>query len=278
MWWKSKNKKLKVGLALGSGGVKGLSHIGVIKALRANNIPIDYIAGSSIGALVGAFYAANQNIDELEKIALGATWKTGLSIIDPTLNGGLVKGNRLENLIKTWITDDLSFDDLKILLTVVATDLYTGKEVDIKQGNIIKAVRASLSVPIVFQPVEYENKLLADGGLSNPLPDDVVRAMGADMVIAVNLDNASFNNGLKNDLNKSINLTKMPIRALNILRYHLAQNSLKTADVIIEPEGEEIGLVGWSKFFDNKKVKKSIEAGERETLKVLPEIKKLMNL
>ena len=271
-----KSKKPKIGLALGSGGVKGLAHIGVIKALKANNIPIDYIAGSSIGALVGAFYAANQNINELERVALEATWRTGLSIVDPTLNGGLVKGNRLENLIKTWISSDLNFNDLKIPLVVVATDLSTGKEIDIKQGNIIKAVRASLSVPIVFQPLKYKNKLLADGGLSNPLPDDAARAMGADIVIAVNLDNASFNNELKNDLDKNINLTKVPIRALNILRYHLAQNSLKTADILIEPKVKEIGLIGYRNFFNNKEVKKNIKAGEKALLKVLPQIKKML--
>lgn len=268
----------KIGLALGSGGVKGLSHVGVIKTLKANNIPIDYIAGSSIGALVGAFYAVDQDMDKLEKIALESTWRTGLSIIDPTLNGGLVKGDRLEDLIRTWIAGNLVFDDLKIPLTIVATDLITGKEINIDQGNIVKAVRASLSVPIVFQPVEYENKLMADGGLSNPLPDDVVRAMGADLVIAVNLDNANFNNGLDYNSNENINLTKVPIRALNILRHNLVRNSLKTADVLIEPDVGEIGLVGWGKFFDNKEVRKSIKIGEEETLRSLPKIKKLMNL
>lgn len=270
------NKQPKIGLALGSGGAKGLAHIGVIKILEKNNIPIDFIAGSSMGALIGAFYAINQDINKLEGIALETTWRTGLSIFDPTLKGGFVKGKRLENLIKTWIASDLNFADLKIPLTVVATDLCTGKEIDIKQGNIIKAVRASLSVPIVFQPIEYKDKLLADGGLSNPLPDDVARAMGADLVIAVNLDNAYFSNGLNSDSNKNINLTKVPIRALNILRYHLAQNSLKTADVIIEPMVGEIGLVGWSKFFDNKEVKKNIRAGEKAALEVLPRIKKLL--
>lgn len=274
-----KNKKnLKIGLALGSGGAKGLLHIGVIKVLRDNNIPIDYIAGSSIGALVGAFYAIDKDINKLEKIALEATWKTGLSIIDPTLNGGLVKGERLENLIRTWIAEDLDFSDLKIPLAVVATDLITGEEINIKQGNIVKAVRASLSVPIVFQPIKYKNKLLADGGLSNPLPGDVVRAMGADLVITVNLDNTYFKDDLDYALNENINLTKVPIRALSILRYHLAKNSLKTADILIEPDIGEIGLVGWSKFFDSKEVKKIIRIGEKETIKALPKIKKFMNL
>ena len=269
-------KQPKIGLALGSGGAKGLAHIGVIKVLEKNNIPIDFIAGSSMGALVGAIYALNQDIDRLEEIALESTWRTGFSIFDPTLKGGLVKGKRLENLVRTWIARDLNFADLKIPLTVVATDLCTGKEIDIKQGNIIKAVRASLSVPIVFQPVKYKNRLLADGGLSNPLPDDAVRAMGADLVIAVNLDNAYFDNGLNHDLNKDINLIKVPIRALNILRYHLAQNSLKTADILIEPKVGEIGLIGWSKFFDNKEVKKNIKAGEKAAIKFLPKIKKLL--
>ena len=191
---KIKNKK--IGLVLGSGGSKGLAHIGVIKALKNNNINIDYIVGSSIGALVAADFALFNDIYKLEEIFLNHNWKTGLSIIDPSFNGGLVKGIKLEKLIKE-IIGNFNFSKTKIPLAIATTDLIAGNSVIFKKGNILKAVRASMAVPIIFQPIEYKDKLLADGGLSNPLPVDVVKSMGANFVIAVNLDNQFFNS---NDL------------------------------------------------------------------------------
>jgi NTE family protein len=269
----TKSKKPKIGLALGSGGAKGLAHIGVIKVLATNNIPINFIAGSSIGALVGAYYAAYENLDKLEKVALSSNWRTGLFLFDPTWRGGLIKGKKIEKLIKTWL-NEVSFDNLKIPLTVVTTDLITGKEVDILSGDMIKAVRASLSVPAIFRPVKYNGRLLADGGLSNPLPDNVVRRMGADFVIAVNLDNEYFDNGLNEN---NLSLPKISIRALNVMRYHLARNCLKTADVVIEPKIGEIGLVGWNKFFSSQKTKQTIKVGEDATFRVLAKIKNYLN-
>jgi len=261
---KIKNKK--IGLVLGSGGSKGLAHIGVIKALKKKNINIDYIAGSSIGALISAYFAMNNDINKLEKIFLQHDWKTGLSIIDPSFNGGLVKGEKLEKLVKE-IIGDFKFNETKIPLAITATDLITGNGIVFKDGDIIKAVRASMSVPIIFQPIEYKNKLLADGGLSNPLPVDVIKSMGANFVIAVNLDNQFFDS---NDLNlKKKSLPKISIRSLNILRHHLSQYNFKKADIAIEPNVGEIGLVGWNKFIDNKQAKEIIKIGENVTNAIL---------
>ncbi len=265
-------KQLKIGLALGSGGAKGLAHIGVIKVLEKNNIPIDFIAGSSIGALIGAHYALYKDVKKIEEIATETNWRTIINLFDPTLSGGLVKGDKIEKLIKSWIRNP-DFNDLKIPLTVIATDLITGREINIASGDIIKAIRASLSVPAIFKPVEYDGKLLADGGLSNPLPDDIARQMGADIVIAVNLDNDYFENGLKRN---NLSLPRVSIRALNIMRYHLAQNCLKTADAVIEPKVGEIGLIGWSKFFNSQETKQIIKVGEEATIKFLPRIKKFL--
>ncbi|MCK5061979.1 patatin-like phospholipase family protein [Candidatus Parcubacteria bacterium] len=265
-------KKFKIGLALGSGGAKGLAHIGVIKVLEKNNIPIDYIAGTSIGALVGAYYAAYKDVDKLEKVALSSNWRTALSILDPTLSGGFVKGNKVESLIKGWFNGS-SFDDLKIPLTIIATDLISGQEIDIASGDLTKAVRASLSVPFIFQPIKYNDYLLADGGLSNPLPDDIARKMGADIVIAVNLDNKFFNNDLNED---NLSISKTGIRAINVIRYHFAQNCLKSGDVVIEPKVGEIGLVGWNKFFNGQETKELISAGEEAATKSLAQILKLI--
>jgi NTE family protein len=268
----SEDKKIKIGLALGSGGVRGLAHIGVIKVLKANSIPINYIAGSSIGAMVGAYYAATQDVDKLESVALSNTWRTSLSLLDPTWRGGLVKGNKVEQMITGWFKD-ISFDTLKIPLTVVATDLITGQEVNIREGDLIKAIRGSVSVPVIFKPVKYKQYLLADGGLSNPLPDDVVRSMGADIVIAVNLEKVHLANGFQEG---DLSLLKVSLRSINVMRHHLAQYSKKTADIIIEPKVSEDGIISWNRFFDNKKVGKIIKLGEEATIKALPEIKKLL--
>jgi len=262
-------KRLKIGLALGSGGAKGLAHIGVIKALEKNNIPIDFIAGTSIGALVGAYYAIYKDASKLEKVALSTNWRTSLSLLDPSLSGGFVKGTKVEDLIKGWF-NGYSFDDLKIPLTTIATDLISGQEVDMASGDLAKAVRASLSVPLVFQPVKYNDYLLADGGLSNPLPDIVVRQLGAEIVIAVNLDNKFFDNNV-NDNNLSI--PKTGVRVLNIIRYHFAQNCLKSGDIVIEPKVGEIGLVAWNKFFNGQETEELISAGEEATTKSLSRIK-----
>ena len=265
-------KKLKIGLALGSGSAKGLAHIGVIKALVENNIPIDFIAGSSIGALVGAYYAIYKDVDKMEKIALSTNWLTALSLFDPSLSGGFVKGSKVENLIKNWF-NGYDFDDLKIPLTTVATDLISGQEVDINNGDIIKAVRASISIPFVFKPIKYNGYLLADGGLSNPLPDNIVRKMGADIVISVNLDNKFFDNKLNED---NLSISKTGARALSIIRYHFAQHSSKSGDIIIEPKVEEVGLVSWNKFFNNHESKEIIKMGEIAVREALPQIENLI--
>ena len=265
-------KQPKIGLALGSGGAKGLTHIGVIKILEKNNIPIDFIAGSSIGALIGAHYALYKDLKKIEEIAIETNWRTVLNLFDLALNRGLIKGDKIEKLIESWIKNP-DFNDLKIPLTVITTDLITGREINIASGSIIKAIRASISVPVIFKPVEYNGKLLADGGLSNPLPDDIARQMGADIVIAVNLDNDYFENGLKKN---NLSLLRISIRALNIMRYHLAQNCLKTADVVIEPKVGEIGLIGWNKFFNSEETKQIIKAGEEAAEEALPKIKKLI--
>jgi len=270
--------KIKVGLVLGSGGVKGLAHIGVIKVLAKHKIPIDCLAGSSIGALIGAGYAAYLDIKKIEDIVLAHNWKTAFDLFDPTLRGGLIAGRKVGRLINSWL-GDLAFKDLKIPLTVVTTDLISGREVDIKQGQLVKAVSASLAVPPVFKPVEFNNLLLSDGGLCNPLPIDVVKKMGADFVIAVNLDGRRFNqNGDAAKSRKHYSLPRISIRALNIIRYHLVKKSLALSDIVIEPSVPEIGLVGWNKFFDNRQVTQLIKAGETAAEAALPEIKKRLNL
>ena len=180
-------KKKKIGLALGSGAARGLAHIGVLKVLTANQIPIDFIAGSSMGALIGALYAGGLSVEQLQEIACNTDWKLTAKMFTPTLPwSGLVEGNRIRQFIQTLV-GDRNFTDLKLPFAAVATDIQTGEQIIIENGSLVEAVRASISIPGIFTPVRHQNRFLVDGGVVNPVPTDVVRNMGADIVFAVNV-------------------------------------------------------------------------------------------
>ncbi|HSA08675.1 MAG TPA: patatin-like phospholipase family protein [Candidatus Moranbacteria bacterium] len=260
----AKLKRPKIGLALGSGGPRGLAHIGVIKVLKENNIPIDFIAGSSIGAMVGGFYAATKDIGQVEKIALGTNWKMILALIDPSFRQGLLGGKKVNNFIEDHI-DKMDFKDLKVPLSVVATNFKNGDAVVINKGDVASAIRASISLPLVFRPVEREGKLLVDGGLSLPVPVEVVRKMGADLVIAVNLDADYFADN--NSENNKFGFYKMAENSINLLRHHLAYRNVENADIVISPR---VGNAHWGKFLDGKDI---ISAGEKATKIKLSQLK-----
>ncbi len=182
-------KKPKIGLALGSGAARGLAHIGVLKALTEEGVPIDMLAGSSMGALVGACYARRAEIAEFENIILRTDWKRLLQLADPNLAlmfKGFIHGQKVKELLRT-IIGDVEFKDLKVPLAVVATDANTGEEVIIKEGSVVEAVRASISIPAIFTPVKLKNRFLTDGGVVNPVPVSVVKDMGAAFVVACNV-------------------------------------------------------------------------------------------
>ncbi len=178
----------KIGLALGSGGARGIAHIGVLEVLEEFGIPIDVMAGTSIGAVVGALYAAGVSIKELKDFSLSLDRRKTMTLFDPTLNfSGMFSGRRIITLLKNLGLEGLTFSDLKIPFSAVATDMYTGREVVINKGSVVMAVRASSSIPMVFAPVIYKNYYLVDGGVIDPVPVNIVRNMGADIVIAVRL-------------------------------------------------------------------------------------------
>ena len=180
-------QNFKVGVALSGGAAKGLAHIGVLKALEEAGIKIDYIAGSSMGALIGAAYASGIPIDTLEKIAIDTDWKTAAKLFIPGLStSGLVDGKRVKQFLST-LYGDKNIEDLPIPFVATATDISNGKLFIINRGSLLEAVRASISIPIVFTPVKHKNIFLVDGGLVNPVPIDVVREMGADFIIAVHV-------------------------------------------------------------------------------------------
>ncbi len=185
----------KVGLALGSGGAKGLSHIAIINYLESQQIPIDMIAGSSIGAVVGAIYCvektlAKNNMQMFAEDTLKLSKRELYRLFDPVFpKSGLVEGKGFLKWLKKYIPEHMNIEDLKIPLTIVATDFVTGQSVLFKKGNILEALRASISIPGVFVPVFFKDSehVLIDGGVSNPLPINIVKKMGAGISIAVNL-------------------------------------------------------------------------------------------
>jgi NTE family protein len=259
-------KKIKIGLALGSGGAKGLSHIGVIKVLEENNIPIDFIAGSSIGALVGGVYAAKKDIRELEDVVLNTDWKRLFSLIDPAFKGGLLGGDKVKNFIKKYIGKD-DFKELLVPFSAVATNLQNGKPVIFNKGDVVDAIRASISFPLLFETVKVEEDILVDGGLSLPVPVSVVKDMGADVVIAVNLDGDYFN---EEHQKKRMKLYDVANNSLNILRYHLATYNSEDADVVVLPK---TGDVYWNKFVHGGNV---IASGEKAMQEKMKDLKKII--
>jgi NTE family protein len=264
------DKRKTIGLALGSGGFRGPAHIGVIKTLLKHNIPIDYIAGSSIGALVGAYYALNREVSALEKeIAISQRDKV-LLFLDISRSGGLLSGERIKKLISK-ILKGADFKNTKIPFKAITTDLISGDSVILCKGDLAEAVRASVSVPLTFRPVKFKDKLLIDGGLSNPVPDNIVKDMGADIVISVNLYN-KFKYDYPNPP-----MAKVIMRAAEIMLYDLAKSNLRHTDILINPDTTELARVSrFKKYFDSSAILKMIKAGEDATEKVIPDIKKLL--
>jgi NTE family protein len=178
-------RKPRIGLALGSGSSRGWAHIGAIRALEERGIKPDLICGTSIGALVGAVYASGQ-LDQFEEWVSGLAWRQVVRLMDLTLRGGLIRGQRLFNLFRA-IFQDREIAELECPFGAVATELNTGREIWLRQGKLFDAVRASIAAPGLFTPAVHNGTLLVDGGLVNPVPVSMCRALGAEIVIAIDL-------------------------------------------------------------------------------------------
>jgi NTE family protein len=176
-----------VGLALGSGAARGLAHIGVLRALREAGIRVDVIAGTSIGALIGATHAAGKT-DMLAETFAGFDWRRIAGFFDVVLpRSGLLDGARISAMVREHVAAE-RIEELPLPFAAVAADVTTGEEVVIRTGDVIEAVRASISVPGILTPVRREDRFLVDGGIVNPVPVSVARALGAQYVIAVDLN------------------------------------------------------------------------------------------
>ncbi len=179
-------RRPKTGLVLGGGSARGLSHVGVIRALEEAGIRPDLVCGTSIGALVGAAYASGE-LDRFETWLLGLGIRDVVAFMDVSLSGGLFKGDKLMEFLRGNFVDH-SLEELDLPFAAVATSLHNGAEVWLRQGSTLEAVRASIALPGLFTPVMSDGVVLVDGGLVNPVPVSLARAMGADIVIAVDLN------------------------------------------------------------------------------------------
>ncbi len=185
-------RKKKVGIALGAGAARGLAGLGVLKRLHEMGFSFDCVAGTSMGALVGAFEATG-NLETLESIVRLMDWKKIISFFTDVVfpRDGLIDGKKIESFVKRYIKD-LNIEELPVPYAAVATDIETGREVVMKEGKVIEAIRASISIPGIFTPVRKNDMFLVDGALVNPVPAGVVRELGADIVIAVDVNRYIF--------------------------------------------------------------------------------------
>lgn len=263
-------KNIKIGLALGSGGWRGLAHIGVIKALLKHNIPIDFIAGCSTGSMIGGYYGATQDIDLVEKTFLQLDRQELFQVfLDPVCRDGLFRGNKVIELFEKYAKGVL-IENMDIPFCALAADLYSGEAVKINSGKLSLAIRASSSVPFLFQPVKTQGKKLIDGAVISPIPVQVCKEMGADFVIAVNLSTNYF--PVKGEITGGLQIA---LKSTHFMLRRLANEDCKLADISICPnieEPQQYQLI--RKFIGNPQI---IEAGEKATEEKIKIIKNQLN-
>ncbi|WP_062753509.1 patatin-like phospholipase family protein [Parageobacillus toebii] len=247
----------KIGLALGSGGARGFAHLGVLKVLEEEKIPISYIAGSSIGALVAALYASDLGLERLYKLAKSFRRNDYIDFTIPKM--GLIAGKRITEFIRL-LTKGKKIEELSIPVAIVATDLQTGQKVVFRRGDVARAVRASISIPGIFVPERVDGRLLVDGGVVDRVPVSVVREMGADIVIAVDVSHVKVDGEITS-------IFDVILQSIDILQDELVRHRQLASDVMIRPHVEQYS----SRAFTH--AQEIIAIGEQETRKYVPEIR-----
>jgi len=230
-------KRKKIGIALGSGSARGWAHIGVIRSLQGAGIPIDIACGSSIGALVAGAFAADF-LNTLDRWVRELSWTDLLRFIDVRLpRSGIIEGEKITGYFRQNLSD-ANIEDLAIPFAAVATELNTGREVWLREGSLIDAIRASVSLPGIFTPYQKGDQWLVDGGLINPVPVSLCRAMGADIVIAVNLNSDIMG---KSEIRRSnINNRTLQKKVASFLNRRLPRANL-TASRLFDPSESQRG-------------------------------------
>jgi NTE family protein len=258
------DRRPKVGLVLGGGAARGFAHVGVIRALEKSKIQIDLVVGANTGSLIGAIYADKKSAAELERIALGLEERDvfDYNFINPTQ--GFARGERLEDFLSKRLGAK-EIDQLKLPFAAVATDIQNGEVVAFQAGSIARAVHASSAIPGIFTPVNYQGKMLVDGGVLNNLPVDVARKMGADVVIAVDL-------GAGPKAAQVSNLFENVVQGFYLAARPNTEAKLKQADVVIRPKVTEAGLLDFSRK------KELLNLGAEAAEQALPEIRKKLGV
>lgn len=287
-------KRKRIGLALGGGGSRGFAHIGVLRVLEEESIPIDVVTGTSIGALVGGAFASglgpamlSKKVEEIVKSPLarmavfqamgnssekkemdladkiGLFFKSQWLFAQALFNPGMMETEDFQAVIDHFIPD-IRIEETQVPFRAVAADLVTGREVTLSKGSLRRAVMASCAVPGFMPPLRDGERLLVDGGIVNLVPGSVAKQEGADVVVGVDVDRDI---GADQTFRSAIDVY---IRAVEIGSFHLSVYRLKDADIVIRPQ------VGHMKWFDLSRVEETIQEGERSARQSIPGIRKLM--
>ncbi len=251
----------KVALVLGGGAARGFAHIGVIRVLEQERIPVGLVVGTSVGSLIGALYASKRSSFELEWAAFQLKQEDlfDFRVLSAVMGMGLARGELLEAFVKSKVKQE-RIEELEIPFAAVATDLNWGDRIVLDKGSIAKAVHASSAIPGVFEPVTHEGKLLVDGGVVDNIPIDVARAKGADIVVAVDISEELGNVNIKNMLDVMLQSTNIMF-AVNVAHRKAG------ADVLVEPKVGSVGMLD----FSQKKL--CMDAGMEAARAAVPKIR-----
>lgn len=221
----------RVGIALSAGSARGIAHIGVLRVLTRAGVPIDYIAGTSAGALIGGIYAATLNLDLMEGLAYHLKWDMLVDLCIPKM--GLVGGEKIKEFLRL-LTHDKTFSQLAIPFAAVACDLEEGVEVVLREGSVAEAIRASISIPGIAVPMRLGGRLLVDGAVLDRVPVNAVRDMGADYVIACNLVG-------RTGRTKVENIFDVITTAIELMEMEILKDKIVDADAVISVDVSDIG-------------------------------------
>lgn len=250
------NRDLRLAVALGSGGARGFAHIGVLQTLEEAGVRIAGVAGSSMGALIGAVYATGAPMAMLERMATHLPLGRWIDFTVPRM--GLIAGERIQELLKL-LTKGQNFEQTRVPLAVVATDLELGERVVFQSGPIHEAIRASIAIPGIFTPHHYQGRLLVDGGVIDRVPIDAARLLGADFVLAVDV-------GLFERLPPVRNVLDVVIQSMDIMEREIFRHRILEADYVVRPKLELMSSTSFSV------VGEAIEAGRRAMRASLPDL------
>ena len=265
------NKKIKIGLALGSGGPRGFAHIGVLRAFEQAGIDIDFISGSSIGSVVASYYALHKSVEGLEEKMLQVVTMKLFKLFDIHFTKGLINQKKIVDALSGIIGLE-KFVNTKIPLFISATNLDNGNNKIFQNGLIIDAVQASCSMPFIFKPINHQDSQFADGALSDPVPTNILYKAGADIVIAVNLYHDSEFKA------QSFNAASNLFRSGRIMMYHLAQEKCKQADYVININLSKFVISSGRKYlFSSIDSAKAVHIGYKQTRKIMSNINKIIN-